>query len=303
MMKKLKRLSAALLSLATLAALTVPALAVPAEDYAVLNVRYRPNGAPVNDVEYRLYKVADAQAGEDGYVYTLTQPFEASEIDVNEILGGGQLTAGENASAQRDLLAQFGTYINDNQETVREHAETALTGSRPVGADQHVEDGVARFTGLDDGLYLVTCSHVHSIGRTRYTPVPFLINIPYVMDGVTNNYLTATVKFTTYTPPRPRPDPETPPVDPENPPVDPEIPDNPTDPDNPPDIDITEPDVPLVDLPEEPGADIEIPDEEPPLAELPQTGLLWWPVPVLAAAGAASVAFGVLLRKKEGRDA
>ena len=300
MMKKLKKLSVALLSFVTVFALTVPALAVPSGDYAVLNVRYRPGGTPVNDVEYRLYKVADAEAGEDGYKYTLTEPFAPSEIDVNGILSGGQLTAGQNASVQRDLLARFGTYINSNQEAVREYAKTSATAGRAVGPDQSTENGIAQFTGLDDGLYLVTCSRVYSVGGTQYTPVPFLVNIPYVVDGVTNNYLTATVKFTAYTPsgPGPGPDPVTPPVDP----VDPTEPVEPTNPEVPPEIDITIPDVPLVDLPEEPGVEIEIPDEDPPLAELPQTGLLWWPVPVLAAAGAASVVFGLFLRKKEGRN-
>ena len=296
MMNKLKKLSVALLSFVTVFALTVPALAVPSGDYAVLNIRYRPGGTPVNEVEYRLYKVADAEAEGGSYTYTLTGPFAASQIDVNDILKGGQLTAGTDASAQRNLLAQFGTYINNNQDTVREHAKTSATGTRSVGTDRHSEDGVAQFTGLDDGLYLVTCSHVHAINGTEYTPVPFLVNIPYVMDGVTNNYLTATVKFTTYTPGGGGG------TDPVRPPVTPTDPVTPTNPVEPPDVDIVEPDVPLIDLPEEPGPDIEIPDEEPPLAELPQTGLLWWPVPVLTAAGAASLVFGVFLRKKEGRD-
>ena len=44
------------------------------------------------------------------------------------------------------------------------------------------------------------------------------------------------------------------------------------------------------------------PPDEP---KLPQTGLLWWPVPVLAGIGAVALFFGIflLLRKKEDSDA
>lgn len=64
-----------------------------------------------------------------------------------------------------------------------------------------------------------------------------------------------------------------------------------------------DPDVPDVDIPDEPVPEgdappntpgtpgepdvpeVDIPDEDTPLTGLPQTGLLWWPVPVLAGAG------------------
>lgn len=42
----------------------------------------------------------------------------------------------------------------------------------------------------------------------------------------------------------------------------------------------------------------EIPDEEPPLAVLPQTGLLQWPIPVMAAAGLLLVMLGMLSERK-----
>ena len=81
-------------------------------------------------------------------------------------------------------------------------------------------------------------------------------------------------------------------------------------PDNNPDQDIEEPEVPLVDMPNmeiddpevplstfTPDPDLEpeaeIPEEEVPLSSLPQTGLLWWPVPVLAAGGVLFFLFGL----------
>lgn len=47
------------------------------------------------------------------------------------------------------------------------------------------------------------------------------------------------------------------------------------------------------------------PPSTPGKPTLPQTGLLWWPVPVLAGAGAVALFFGIflLLRKKDGSDA
>lgn len=70
-----------------------------------------------------------------------------------------------------------------------------------------------------------------------------------------------------------------------------------------PDIEIGPDDVPLGNLPEEPDPDIEIPEDQPPLAELPQTGLLWWPVPVMAAGGVVFVVIGLLAKKKSGHEA
>ena len=49
-----------------------------------------------------------------------------------------------------------------------------------------------------------------------------------------------------------------------------------------PDVDIPDPDVPLVPYPPD---TTEIVDEDVPLATLPQTGMLWWPVPILAMSG------------------
>ena len=41
-----------------------------------------------------------------------------------------------------------------------------------------------------------------------------------------------------------------------------------------------------------------IPEEDPPLGVLPQTGLLQWPIPVMAAVGLLLVAIGLLSERK-----
>ena len=117
--------------------------------------------------------------------------------------------------------------------------------------------------------------------------------------------------------PDPNPDPNPDPDPPPDPPVD--IPDEPV-----PLVDIPDDPVPLVDIPDDPTPLVDIPDEpvptttktpqnsntpkksntttikdDPvPLARLPQTGLLWWPVPVLAVAGVALTSAGLVGRRK-----
>lgn len=330
MKKILKKLSVAALCLAAAISLAVPAMALPSGSYSVLNVRYAPNGTPVNDVEYRAYKVAEAvKDDQGGYAYTLTQAFQASGVDLNKAMNGGQLSDGT-SETYRTLLNQFGTFINENSGSIQP-AATAVTGTKTIGANQTPENGVAQFTGLSDGLYLVSTRIVTTIGNTQYTAVPFLVNIPYEMDGVMNNYLTATAKFTTYTPSNPNPNPNpgpgpgpnpnpgtgsnpnppapanpTPPEEvtvPENPTpagaVDP-VPENTVDPAQP-EIEIGPEEVPLAEAPENP--EIEINEELPPLARLPQTGLLWWPVPLMALAGAVFIVFGVGDRRRNSGNA
>lgn len=70
--------------------------------------------------------------------------------------------------------------------------------------------------------------------------------------------------------------------------------------------DIGEEDLPLIDSPDDPGDPDDgttfIDDEDPPLDRLPQTGLLWWPVPLLAMLGLALLCFGCVLHRRGVRD-
>lgn len=334
-MKMMKKLSVLLLSFGMMLMLTAPALAVPSESFAVLNVKYAPNGSPRNGIEISLCKVADAVRGEDGkYTYTLTEDFAGSGINVNTILNGKQVTDPEtNTDVNQQLLRSFGNYINErasDENPVRKL--TATTANMAIGTDSESSDGVAQFTGLEDGLYLGYTNTVTTIDRTQYTAVPFLLNIPYVAGGVANNYITANMKFTADTLPLPvDPEPDepiiTPPItdDPYSPgpgpvgptgpvapapapavdpaPVPPAGPAVEPAPVEEPVIDILPEEVPLASLPEEElPVEIEIPDAEVPLANLPQTGLLWWPVPLMASAGVACVGLGAYTKKRD-RDA
>lgn len=344
MMKMIRKLSVVLLSFVMALSLAVSALAVSAERYSLLNVRFAPNGNGVNSTDentilYTAYKLADValNAETGNYEYTLTPAFTGAGIDINTILDGTQANA--DADAYRELLDAFGSYINANAEAIRAAAGDGVravqTGRQSIGVDNTPTDGIAQFTGLTDGLYLVTTNASVWISGTQYIPVPFLVNIPYVNGGVTNNYLTATVKFETRTPdssdgsatPPDGPGAPTTPDAPTNPdmPAEPDTPveslENipptdvpPTDsemdiqPDDVPlaelEIEILPEDVPLADMPEDfDDLEIEIEDMGVPLAALPQTGLLWWPVPVMAAAGVVMVIGGLLVKRKAAHDA
>lgn len=309
----IRRWSVILLSLMTAVWLAVPALALSAEDYAVLNVRYTPNGRAVREgVEFTAYKVAEVELQSDGsYSYTLSEPFAGSGIDIS-VLGGKRVN--ENVNAYNQLRNAFGSYINENKtikETAGDYCWTATTDTANAGTEDRPADGIARFTKLTDGLYLVASNVSVWYGGTRYIPTPFLINIPYVDKGVVNNYLTVTVKPVTWTPGDPGSG--TPPEEsgkeipvtekPARTPGGSGEPSGSETPPEEPEIELIPEDVPLVDISEFPDEpEIEILEEDVPLTNLPQTGLLWWPVPVMAAAGIVLVIFGVRSNRKAERD-
>lgn len=335
-MKTIRKWSVILLSLVMVLSLVVPALAVSAKDNTVLNVCYAPDGNGINDIGVTAYKLADVAIEDGSYHYTLTPAFEATGIDINAILNGARANTDE--AANKQLRADFGSYINENAEAIKEAAgndvQTVQTATRSIGTKNTSTVGIAQFTGLTDGLYLVTTNASVWYGTTQYIPVPFLVNLPYVDGGVVNYYLTATMKFVTETETPEEPGNPDNPGNPGNPggggpytypddPGTPGTPGTPAEPANPdvpqeeveippadvplaePEIELLPEDVPMAAMPggdEADDPDIEILEEDVPLAALPQTGLLWWPVPVMAAAGIALVIFGIISRKKTARD-
>ena len=70
-----------------------------------------------------------------------------------------------------------------------------------------------------------------------------------------------------------------------------------------PDIDIPDEDPPLAGPPNENQDDLtNIEDEDVPLASLPQTGMLWWPVPILAVSGMFLFILGWGLHRRQQND-
>lgn len=312
-MKLKTRWCAVVLSILLVLSLAAPALAASSRNGAVLNVYYAPPsgkpGAGINSTEkkpiiYTAYRVADITTDEGVSTYTLTPPFTASGVNINDIMVGQSLVD-VNATKYKTLRSTLGRYINAHSADIKSAdggSETYViereTKTWAVGTTNEEWNGVARFEDLADGLYLITSNASAWIGGTQYTPIPFLLSIPYELDGVSNNYMTAYVKFTSWTPSSPTPTPTPTPDDDLT-----DIPDE-SPPLEGPDIDILPDDVPLVDGPDIPDDDLfPIIDEDVPLASLPQTGQLWWPVPLMAAAGLVLMLGGILVKKRAARDA
>lgn len=285
-----------------------------------LTIRYNPGVETVDTTEdgverqgYRLYQIATVDPDGQGFVLN-----EAYKDLVGTHIPTTMTPYNAFKSIDWDLVERTGEYINAN-------------APEPTFAAPIV-NGEAVFTNLPQGLYLGTGPACIVNGKTA-TPVPFVVSLPYMVEegqaapdgvepGVFYTDVTVSLKFSTPTGGHTPGTPDTP-DEPDNPPDEPpiDIPDEPV-----PLVDIPDEPVPLVDIPDEPTPLIEIPDQpvptkpaqpenpktpekpetpttdipdEPvPLAMLPQTGLLWWPVPVMAVAGAALTSVGMLGRRR-----
>lgn len=136
----------------------------------------------------------------------------------------------------------------------------------------------------------------------REVPVPGGYSVEYSQIG--SNFVVTNVM-------NPRgPDPESPVEEnlPDPPKALPKSPNDPpyVPPEGPPDIpseDIFDPDIPLSSIPFEEEDDLfEIDDDSVPLSSLPQTGMLWWPVPVLAVSGMCMYLAGFFLCRRRTHD-
>lgn len=136
-------------------------------------------------------------------------------------------------------------------------------------------EGKYLFTGLDMGAFLIVMTNN---GGNNILMNPFIIYLPYNLSGEWYTAVKATPKTSVPVPWYPDP----------SDPIE-EIPDpsDPLDPGDPGDPGDPEPPV------------IEIPDPEDPLASLPQTGLLQWPIPVMAFMGIVLFCIGWIVNSKK----
>ena len=164
-------------------------------------------------------------------------------------------------------------------------------------------DGRAVFTGLSAGLYLVAC-YYFTYNDLLYESDPFLVGLPdldendvWVYDTATApkpGYITGPAEIP-YPPDGPEETPEPTPTPDETP-----APDETPTPDETPGPEDTPPptETPSSGEPVAP-TDTPVPDEptETPASErLAQTGVLWWPVPVLLLVGLTLILLGVIRR-------
>ena len=243
-------------------------------------------------VRLRLYRVADASAVDGAFAYTLTGGFEGSGADLDNI------TTSEGHIAQAALLRAWAL-------------GNAIGPYRPGATTP--SSGMARFDGLPAGMYLLIQGSGSQSG-TRHGPggaatsgtvtlSSVLIPVPQLEGGTWSYDVSAAPKLLFRTPTRPDRPPDTPDT-PERPRERPPSPAGPPEvaaPDAAPPgtVDLVPGNVPLVE-PEPESEELEFPDM--PLADLPQTGLLYWPIPVLGALSPLLTTSGVILVKRSKRD-
>ena len=274
MKKKMRVLTTMLLSLALLVSLMPAALAAttvdPENDKGNITVTLKYGENPVPGIDITLYRVAEGKVKDNNLYFELLDAFKPAEGSGEAELELDGLKAGETAEVTGKLAERVSQMSAEEKENFRTAKATTD------------ENGEAKFKDIPVGVYLVVQS---SSGRYRFSPV--LLYLPFTNDaGTAWEFAVAVNPKVSYhgggggggTP--------EPPVDPDDP--------------NPPII-IPDEDPPLAELPEPPSEEPELEDifdEDPPLAILPQTGLLQWPIPVMAMAGLLLMALGLLSEQK-----
>ena len=240
----------------------------PAKDTGSISLTLKGDAGAAKDVEITLYQVGKGTVVNNNLVFELVDGLQDAELEKPVELNG--LTAEENIANAAALKAAI------------EKLQNTQTGDVvPTKSDKTNDEGVVTFTGLPVGVYLV----VQTSRSNVYNSITsFLMYLP-----MTNEDGTAWEFAEMASPKLQRRssggdggggEPQLPPVV------------------------VPDPDVPLGPVepvePEEPGE--EIPDPEVPLVQLPQTGMLQWPVPVLALVGILLFSTGWMMDQK-GRKA
>ena len=117
----------------------------------VLNLYFGENGTGFSEVAFSIYRVASVS--EDG-AYRLTSDFEQYSVSLENL----------DSSGWRALTQTLDAYV------ARDDISPLLT--RKTG-----QDGSFQITGLSSGLYLVT-GEQYAEGSLVYTPEPMLVSIP-----------------------------------------------------------------------------------------------------------------------------
>ena len=262
MKKTLKLLTAVLLAAVMTLSMITCAAAVESEESfkGSITVTLERNDKPVKGLEVTLYQVGTGAVENNNWQFALVEAL-ASEVGDLELNG---LSAAE-VEAITDTLVK-------HIKKMPAEEKAALT----VATKASDENGEIVFDDLGAGVYLAVRTKL-----SGYEFSPALVYLPYGDETGWDEEIAVNPKVSVSQ----SSDPKDPPKDPpENPP---EIPDEPPPTGN--------KEYPPGD-PGDPG--VELPEEEVPLATLPQTGLLQWPIPVMAAAGLLLLGTGMLVERK-----
>ena len=160
-----KRITAALLSfLACMACGTAAVFAdekIDTEATASLTVFFGKDGEGFSNVEFRIYRVA---GGSETGGYTLSGVFQDYPV----------VLEGLDSSGWRALAQTLDAYA-------------ARDGLPPLQTKRTGRDGQAEFTGLAAGLYLIRGDRYGAGGKT-YTPEPMLVTLPVLTQENEWNY-------------------------------------------------------------------------------------------------------------------
>lgn len=223
----------------------------------------------ISGIELTIYRVADITLVKSNFNWVINSQFAgAAGIDFSNL----------DTDANLDMAAILAEYA-ETHDIAGITKTTDSNGKADFGND------------LDLGLYLVVQTNTH---EDYYDILPYLVSLPTeTADGL--NYAVEAAPKSEISE---KDDEDEPPVIPPKFPED--IPGTPVPTDEGTFEVIDENGVPLGELTFDEDQNIWIFDERPPLAELPQTGVLRWPIPVMAVAGLLLFCIGwVINRKKE----
>lgn len=290
MKKKWNLLTALLLTAAMMTAMIPGAAAAgqnvdPENDRGSITVTAKHGSTAVQNIQVTLYRVGEGRIENSNLYFDVVKPLEPGVGETAVELNGLDGTQNKEAAAKlQKKLSGMSKDLFVDATKVGQPVDPEDPGGEKVTFDPDSqvrgwtaltgEDGAARFEDLPVGVYLVVQS-ARSSKYYNFTPV--LVYLPMTNeDGTGWDYDMEVDPKLERRPSKPVPeepteiiDPEVPTVEPPEPPVEPE--------------------------PEPP---VEIEDPDTPKAELPQTGMLQWPVPLLAMAGLALFTLGWMKEQK-----
>ena len=144
----------------TLSALLITCLSLERKVYAAddsITISNEINGNIVSDVTWKAYKIADYGAGGQ---LIIDSDFSSSNVDFSSL------------TTREDVANAATTFAN-----------IVLSDGVSIDGQANAISGIAKITGLDQGVYLIVGSNV-KIGSKVYSPAPMIVEVITDSDGV-----------------------------------------------------------------------------------------------------------------------
>lgn len=141
--------------------------AVDVEKISSITISYLDEGSPIQGAEFRIYRIASV---DKSIFFTLTEEFQSLDVQVNDLSDEGWMSLADTLKG----------YIVSNQIQCLSSVSTDAYGN-------------AAFTGLLPGLYLVL-SDPYISNSTKYSTIPYIVSLPNLEDDIWNYDVTSTPK-------------------------------------------------------------------------------------------------------------